>query len=162
VLRLALATVLLATAACVTPALPLPDQQADAGVPTDAPDNCEVRVENVGDGHHNPGTACLECHNGQAAGAPVFTLAGTVYKDAAGTIPKTHATVIVYDGDGNVVKLPTAANGNFYTQAALAPPYFTAVSQCPATAPMAQNFSDGDCNSCHSGAASPGRILFAE
>jgi hypothetical protein len=161
-LRLVLASLLLVTAACVTPPLPQPIEEApDAGVvPPDAPDNCEPLVANVGGGHHNPGQNCLECHNGQDPAAPVFTLAGTVFKDAAGTIPKTRATVIVYDGDGNVVKMSTQLNGNFYTSAALTPPFFTAISQCPNEEQMNENFSDGDCNSCHSGAAAPGRIIF--
>jgi hypothetical protein len=162
VLRLVLAALLLVAAGCITPELPQPIEEIPDAMPPppDAPDNCELYVDAIGSGYHNPGQNCLECHNGQAAGAPVFTLAGTVFKDAAGTIPKTHATVVVYDGDGTVVRLPTATNGNFYTQAALTPPYFTAVSQCPNTVPMNQNFVDGDCNSCHNGTAAPGRILF--
>ena len=56
--------------------------------------------------------------------------------------------------------LPTQQNGNFYTNAALAPPYIAAVSQCPDNVQMITNFSDGDCNSCHSGVAEPGRVFF--
>lgn len=165
-MRLALASLLVLTCACVTPALPQPgdddvEEQPDAAPPPpDAPENCEVKVQNVGTGHHNPGLACLECHNGQEAGAPVFTIGGTVFEDAAGTIPAVGATVIVIDGNGTVVKLPTQRNGNFYTSAQLVPPFVTAVSECPDTVPMLSNFVDGDCNSCHSGVDAPGRVLF--
>src|SRR5690349_9431778 len=106
-LRLALVSLFLSLAACITPSFPTPPEEAPdaAVVPPDAPDNCELPVDNVGDGHHNPGQNCLDCHNGQQQGAPIFTLAGTVYKDAAGAIPKTRATVIIVDGDGNTVKI---------------------------------------------------------
>jgi hypothetical protein len=161
-LRIALATLLIAFAACVTPELPQPIEEVPDAMPPppDAPDNCEPYVASIGSGYHNPGQNCLECHNGQDPAAPIYTLAGTVFKDAAGTIPKTHATVVVFDANGNVVRIPTTANGNFYTSAQLTPPYYTAVSQCPTTVPMQTNFVDGDCNSCHGATGSPGRILF--
>lgn len=151
---------------CLTPAFPdipgAPD--AEPPPPPDAMLDCEVRVFPVGDGHHNPGQNCLECHNGQQQpqGAPIFTFAGTVFKDAAGTIPKTGATVIVIDANGTVAKAVTQANGNFYSSAALVAPYSVGASECPAAnVPMIENFSDGDCNSCHTGADAPGRIIFA-
>ncbi len=148
--------------ACTTPELPdLGGDEPDATPPPpDARLDCEPEHASVGSGYHNAGLACLECHNGQEAGAPVFTLGGTAYADEAGTVPLVGATIIVIDGDGNVVKLPTQQNGNFYTQAQLSPPYITAVSQCPDNIQMVQNFSDGDCNSCHSGTGAPGRVTF--
>ena len=169
-LRLVFVSVsLLAATACIAPELPDLSEEPDAmppPVPPDAMLDCEPRIFNVGDGHHNPGMACLECHNGQQQdlGANIYTLGGTVFQDTAGTIPKVGATVIVIDGDGTVVKLPTQQNGNFYTSAALTPPYNTIVSQCGAeieNVPMIANFVDGDCNSCHSGpATAPGFVVF--
>jgi hypothetical protein len=149
-------------AACVAPELPdVGGDEPDAiPPPPDARLDCEPQHATVGSGYHNPGQNCLECHNGQQAGAPIFTLGGTAYADEDGTIPLVGATVIVIDGDGNVVKLPTQQNGNFYTSAQLSPPYVTAVSQCPDNVPMITNFSDGDCNSCHGAVGSPGRVYF--
>jgi hypothetical protein len=150
--------------ACTTPELPDlgdDDVEPDATpLPPDARLDCELAHSSGSSGYHNPGTACLDCHNGQQAGAPIFTFAGTVYADRAGTIPVVDASVIVIDGDGQIVSVKTTRNGNFYTQANLSPPYITAVSRCPDNVPMVTNFVDGDCNSCHSGAGSPGRVVF--
>ena len=160
-----LAPVALAAAACVTPSLP-PEEGDDEPAPDAAPPqpdadlDCEPQIQTVGTGYHNPGTACLDCHQGQQAGAPFFTIGGTVYKDAAGTLPVKGATVLVIDAENRVVKLPTMLNGNFYTSAQLTPPYITVVSRCPDNVPMISNFSDGDCNSCHSGLKNPGRVVF--
>jgi hypothetical protein len=164
-LRLAFASLAASFAvACVTPDLP-PRTQDDAEPdaqppPPDARLDCEVKHNAVGSGYHNPGTPCLECHNGQQAGAPRFSIGGTVFRDAAGTIPVVGATVIVIDGNGLVVKLPTQQNGNFYSQAILSPPFVTAVSQCPDNVPMLSNFVSGDCNSCHRAVGEPGYVVF--
>lgn len=152
-------------AACVTPPLPDTGGQPDAAppidaAPPDAPEGCELRVQNVGTGYHNPGTACLDCHQGQQPGAPYFSTGGTIYKDAAGTIPKVGATVIVIDGNGVMVKMPTMRNGNFYTSIPLSPPFTTWVSECPDNVPMISNFVDPDCNSCHRETGQPGRVVF--
>jgi hypothetical protein len=170
-LRLALVSfsllALVGVTACIEPELPDLTEEPDAAPPPPPPDaalDCEPREFQVGTGHHNPGLACLECHNGQDPAAPIYTLAGTVFQDLQGTIPKVGATVIIIDGDGTVVKVPTQQNGNFYTPAGLTPPFNTAVSQCGApieNLPMITNFVDGDCNSCHSGPATePGYVVF--
>jgi hypothetical protein len=144
-------------AGCTTPELP---QSVDAApVPPDAELDCEPLVDGLGTGYHNPGTACLDCHQGQQPSAPFFTLAGTVFKDAAGTLPARGATVIVVDGDGTVIKMPTQLNGNFWSSVPLAPPLTTVLSRCPDNIPMISNFVDGDCNSCHGGVGDPGRIV---
>jgi hypothetical protein len=163
---LALVSLLLAAGAtaCTTPGFPDIPDQPDAAPPTpDAKLDCELKVQSVGDGHHNPGQNCLDCHNGQqqAQGAPIFTIGGTLYKDAAGTIPRIGATVIIIDSNGKVVKVPTQQNGNFYSSAQLTAPYSLGVSECPGeNKPMISQTPDGDCNSCHTGAGAPGRILF--
>lgn len=168
-LRLALVSLsLLAATACIAPELPAAEDPPDAAPPPppDAQLDCEPRIFQVGTGHHNPGMPCLDCHNGQQQdlGANIYKLAGTVFQDREGTIPKVGATVIIIDGEGTVVKLPTQQNGNFYTAAQLVPPYNTLVSQCGAPVenlPMITNFVDGDCNSCHSGPATePGFVVF--
>lgn len=162
-LRLAFVSLAFA-GACVTPELPDPPAEGpDAAPPIDAPppdapDGCELRITNVGTGHHNPGTDCLSCHQGQDPLAPYLSIGGTAYKDAEGTEPIAGATVIVIDGNGNVIKLPTMQNGNFYTSVTLTPPFSTGITMCPDTIPMITNFTDGDCNSCHRATGSPGRV----
>jgi hypothetical protein len=166
-MRLAFASLLVAAsaAACVTPELPTPPEpveQPDAMVipPPDARTDCEAKHATVGTGYHNPGLECLSCHNGQQAGAPIFTLGGTAYKDLAGTQPLVGATVVVIDGNGTVLKMPTQQNGNFYSSAALQAPYLTFISQCPDNVQMIANFTDGDCNTCHDGQGEIGRVVF--
>ncbi len=136
----------------------------DAGPIIDAPPpdanlTCEPQVNQVTSGHHNPGTDCLTCHNGQEAGAPIFTFGGTAYK-RDGITPLSGATIIVIDAEGLRVKVPTMQNGNFYSATPMVPPYVTGLSQCPSTATMIENFRDGDCNSCHRDTGSPGRVRF--
>jgi hypothetical protein len=165
--RLAFALLLASSsmAGCLTPDFPAIPSNPDANPPppVDAMLDCELRVYPVGDGHHNAGQDCLTCHNGQAQGANVFTFAGTVFKDTAGTIPKTGATVIVIDSAGTVSKAVTQANGNFYSSDPLVAPYSVGISECPPPSiPMVENFSDGSCNSCHSGAQAPGRVIFSQ
>jgi hypothetical protein len=172
-LRTSLALTLAATAAaslagCLDP-FGTPDpienpDDPDAGPAIDAPPpdanlECEPRVNQVTSGYHNPGTNCLECHNGQQAGAPVFTFGGTAYAQDKVT-PVVGATVIVIDAAGTVVKVPTMQNGNFYSSTPLVPPYITGMSRCPDNVTMIQNFRDGDCNSCHGPVGAPGRVTF--
>lgn len=161
----------LAAAGCVDP-FGTPDpienpDSPDAGPPIDAPTpdanrECVPRVNQVTSGHHNPGTNCLECHNGQQQnlGAPIFTFGGTVYAQD-GVTPVVGATVIVVDAEGKDVRVPTMQNGNFWSTEPMVPPYVTGVSRCPSNnATMIENFRDGDCNSCHGATGSPGRVTF--
>src|SRR5437868_6070948 len=56
------------------------DGGGDGGVPQVANDpNCIAKAAAVIDGHHNAGQPCLQCHDGNTAGANKFTAAGTVY-----------------------------------------------------------------------------------
>src|SRR5687768_14120454 len=110
-MRLAFPSLLLITAApaCVTPEPPTPpepEQQPDPMVlpPPDARTDCEAEPATVGTGYHNPGLECLSCHNGQQAGAPIFTIGGTAHSHTAGTLPLVGATVVVIDGNGTVLK----------------------------------------------------------
>ena len=122
-------------------------------------------------GHHNPGMGCRStaaCHNaalGLGTGAPEYSVAGTVYKDTAGTMPYPGATVLVTMG-GTTKKFVTADNGNFWFVPALQPAptaamtAMTSASACPTTKPMSGLLVNGggDCNSgaCHAvGAQGP-------
>ncbi len=130
--------------------------------------NCEVISASPPDGHHNPGMGCRSaaaCHNAQLGlgnQAPEYSVGGTIYKDAAGTMPYGGATVFVSVG-GATKKTIAATNGNFWFVPALLPaPTATATgttkaSACPNTTAMAGTLGGGggDCNSgsCHAAGA---------
>lgn len=137
----------------------LPDAGAEDPGVDGAPAACRETVPDVGGGEHNPGQACIACH--LAEGAPQFTLAGTLYTDAAGTAPVVGGTIIVTDATGASVDMITQANGNFWTTQALTYPVRVAASQCPDTVPMAGAITAaGDCNAggCHAAGSSSGRV----
>jgi len=109
-------------------------------------------------GHHNPGMDCMDgCHNHG------FTLAGTLYTSAAGTMIVSGATISVFDVTGKDVEIVAQTNGNFYTTEAVTYPLTAYASACPTiqtmTATIAKT-SDTGCNqtACHNSGASPGRI----
>ncbi len=174
-LRLAFLTALAISASACVLGEQFPDPPAE---PPDAPDaappvdafidpTCEQPVFTTGDGHHNPGTECLSCHNGQqtpeAIGAPIFSIGGTLFADRAATIPRKGVTVIILDAEGRRLEMVSQANGNFYSNITLVPPYITFASRCPdPNVPMIENFRDGDCNSCHRAELNkdPGPIVF--
>jgi hypothetical protein len=124
--------------------------------------NCEVIAAAPPDGHHNEGMGCRTagaCHNAQlglGTGAPEYSVAGTVYKDTAGTMPYPGATIIVTVG-GTTKKTISATNGNFWFVPALLPgptatmTGTTSASACPNTTPMGGLLvgGGGDCNNCH-------------
>ncbi|RMH39523.1 MAG: hypothetical protein D6689_16275 [Deltaproteobacteria bacterium] len=121
----------------------------------DGPDAAVATCDEVqapsSDGKHNPGMACLSCHDG--AGAPAFTAAGTAFTDAAGTTPAAGATVHLVAADGTDVALPVAANGNFWTDRPLAFPMHARAGACPEVREMLSpvDATGGDCNKggCH-------------
>lgn len=124
--------------------------------------NCETVAASPPDGHHNPGVGCRTgggCHNaalGLGNGAPEFSIAGTVYRDTAGTMPYAGATVLV-EIAGQTHKSIAGNNGNFWFVPALTPSPTnamtgkTSASACPNTAPMIGSIvgGGGDCNNCH-------------
>jgi len=122
--------------------------------------NCDPLATNNTDGHHNAGQTCLQsgCHLvGQTgAGAPEYSVAGTLWRDSGGASPYANATIEVTIG-GTTHKLVTATNGNFFSPPALTPaptagsPGTTKASACPSTLPMSENLVDngGNCNNCH-------------
>jgi hypothetical protein len=120
---------------------------------------CVPEVLGVGNGNHNPGTACMTCHAAGGDG-PTWVLAGTAFTSAAGTAPMVGATIVVLDANGTRFELPTATNGNFWTQQTIAFPVTVEASQCPDSLAMVAQSASGDCNSagCHSVGSSSGRI----
>jgi hypothetical protein len=104
--------------------------------------NCIAKAAAVIDGHHNPGQPCLQCHDGNTAGANKFTAAGTVYDKlslAAGAQGLSGVTIEITDAAGTKVSVVTAslgAAGNFWTDLPLVFPLQVRASQCPADRPM--------------------------
>src|SRR4029079_17872811 len=98
---------------------------------------------------HNPGQACLTCHDGGTADAPLWTLAGTLYADGAGTTPLPGGTIIVTDNTGAEIKIISGDNGNFFTSQTIVFPVHIKASRCPDERPMNNAQSIGDCNSRH-------------
>jgi hypothetical protein len=116
-------------------------------------------------GNHYPGMDCLGCHQGQSAGAPTFTIAGTLF--ATGSTPIAGATILITDSNNNSFQLVTASNGNFYTGSAVALPLTAlGVSDCaadpmghfmaaemPVSSTPAMGIAAGSggagCNQCH-------------
>jgi hypothetical protein len=129
--------------------------------------NCQTLVSPPPTDHHNAGMGCMTaagCHNaglGLGAGAPEYSFAGTVYRDAAGTTPYAGATILVTAG-GMTKKLIAGDQGNFQiTPILLAAPTNTATantkgSACPSETAMSGALvgGGGNCNgggTCHGG-----------
>lgn len=106
---------------------------------------------------HRMGQDCNACHEeGNGVGAPVFTVAGTLYVDPNGTQTVAGATIYIHDANGVEIRMPTGMNGNFYTSAPVALPIMgmqmtgAKATQCPNTRTM-QESTTGNCNvsGCH-------------
>lgn len=126
-----------------------------SGSPDAAMSACKNKVAIVGNGHHNPGTDCMNsCHNHG------FTAAGTLYAAAGSQTPVSGATVTIVDAHGATVNAVSQSNGNFYTSTALSYPISVFASSCPSLTPMvAKVTTTAGCNSggaCHGG--SQGKI----
>jgi len=103
-----------------------------------------------------PGEACIACHAGDDE-APTFSFAGTVFTAADATQGAEGVTVTVVDSANTTVEVTSNSAGNFFSQAALTPPFtVTLTSPGGATATMPIPAVHGDCNLCHTdgGAAS--------
>ncbi len=130
--------------------------------------NCIPAAAPTIDGHHNAGMPCLQCHDGNTAGANKFTLAGTVYDQlslAAGAKGLSGVTIEITDANNTKVTVVTAsqgAAGNFWYDQPLTFPLKVRASQCPADRPMSQSLvananvaaGDGNCSrtGCHDSA----------
>ena len=141
----------------------------DMATPNDP--NCIAKAAPVIDGHHNAGMACLQCHDGNTAGANKFTAAGTVYDKlslAAGAQGLSGVTIEITDANGTKVSVVTAsqgAPGNFWTDQTLVFPLTVRASACPADRPMtetvaaAANVAAGGGNCSRTGCHDSGMII---
>jgi hypothetical protein len=99
-------------------------------------------------GHHNAGAACLGCHVG-GGGPTRFYFAGTLYNKVSGGTAVAGATVEVTDKNGQVVRIVTSMNGNFYSTTPVTFPLTTRATACPSSVAMVGTVADGNCNNCH-------------
>jgi hypothetical protein len=97
----------------------------------------------------NPaGTDCVTCHSG-------FLMGGTIYKDAAGTIPAAQVEVRLRTAQGTTASAYTDAAGNFYLRKTSAPtltlPALVGVRDGANTVPMVATITNGSCaaSGCH-------------
>jgi hypothetical protein len=146
--------------ACVAPPPSGPPDEEDVDAATGGgPDGpaavCEPAVTNMPNGNHMAGAACLSCHTG--AGAPRWTVAGTLFSSATGGAAIGGATITITDANNVVTKLVTAPNGNFYSGAQFAFPLRVNASRCPDSKVMGEAVPNGNCNGCHQ-ANTVGRI----
>ena len=115
------------------------------------PRHASMRPAQLASGYHMPGTGCLAagCHGGNV-GARLFTAGGTAYFGTGGnaTVALPGATVKITQANGQVITVPTAQNGNFWTKQALAYPIRVEIA-CRNTQVMNAPAQSGDCNSCH-------------
>lgn len=153
---------------------PAGDAGADGGTvptgtnyntPTVCTSNTTWNQGNQGSSRMRPGGACITCHT--MRGGPAYTVAGTVYptahepNDCNGT-NNAAMTVIVTDKNGVITNIPVNTAGNFFSRAAVAPPFFVKVSNGTKTRAMAGALTAGDCNTCHTLAGvngAPGRVM---
>jgi hypothetical protein len=150
----ALLLIVLATAACTDPVR----QQAIAALGGEAP--------GVEPGPlHRPGQPCLVCHDGGEVSS--FSVAGTVYARAGGTMPVAKVTVELLDADARLWKAVTNCAGNFFVRPDQFQPRYplwvtlaVGEERLDMESPV---FRDGSCASCHGdpkGPASAGHAYF--
>ncbi|MFH1437335.1 MAG: hypothetical protein ABIJ56_16640 [Pseudomonadota bacterium] len=109
---------------------------------------CEPEQTSPGSGYHHPGDDCAPCH-ASMSGEKKWKVSGTLYASAAGEEPAAGVTIVFRDADGNVFRLITHDNGNFYTSDPVAFPITPRASRCPDNAQMPNPTSAGNCNNCH-------------
>jgi hypothetical protein len=92
------------------------------------------------------------CHDGSGPQAPEpFTIAGTVFKDYAGTIAYPGVEVVVQDATGRIRTTYSHTNGNFYMGGgALALPATVAARDSTTTRPMVTQLTTAGMASCAS------------
>jgi hypothetical protein len=111
----------------------------------------------------NQGEACESCHrpNGKAPRS-LFTVAGTVFRDAGGEPRETGApgvAVVLTDAGGRRVELISNPAGNFYSREGLRFPVKVTLRVRPSGALRegpAGPCVHGDCNRCHAPATPSG------
>ena len=111
---------------------------------------------------HRPGQPCSACHDSEGPATARFSLAGTVYREAATTAALEGATVRVIDWTGAQYATTTNCAGNFFvrdTDFAPSWPVWVKVEYAGQTAEMiSAAFRETSCNACHADPASPSTV----
>jgi hypothetical protein len=122
------------------------------------------------DALRNQGEDCVSCHRvGGKAPRSLFTVSGSVFRDASGEPRETGAAgvaVVLDDAAGRTVALATNAAGNFWSKEEVLFPVRVTLRSLPGGAPRqgpAETCAHGNCNQCHSyerpGVAARGRLV---
>lgn len=108
---------------------------------------------------HRPGQPCATCHRDGGEG-PVFTLAGTVYRDSTQALPLERAIVELVDAEGVRRDFITNCAGNFYIETDDWQPAFPVWVQVrfrdKSIAMLTPIQRERSCASCHFDPAGPG------
>jgi antitoxin (DNA-binding transcriptional repressor) of toxin-antitoxin stability system len=97
---------------------------------------------------HLGGDVCASCHNGMTA--PRWTIGGTLFSAAVGGAGVGGATIEITDANNTVVKMiPTAPNGNFWTDATITFPIKIRAIRGTQTRSMQATVQQADGASCN-------------
>lgn len=111
----------------------------------------------------NKGQSCITaaCHGAPVGvGAPLYSVAGTLYTAGDGVTVAPGGVVTVVDATGIVVDMVADAYGGFYTGQILTPPFRTFASSCPTKIDMLTSAA-GNCNAagCHVPGTTSGTVF---
>jgi hypothetical protein len=108
---------------------------------------------------HRPGQPCLACHRDGGAGKPVFSIAGTIYREKAAPAAQGDVEVQLVDTAGTKLSARSNCAGNFYvTPAAFTPtfPVWVALRRGDNSIQMESPIPrEGSCATCHRDPAGP-------
>jgi hypothetical protein len=151
--RLIVASLSLALA-CAPAVLAPVDPEREARVAALGPEDPRVPEGPL----HRPGQPCALCHDGRDEAA-AFTVAGTVYRDIASSVPLVDGDVALVDSAGNRFTSRTNCVGNFYTskyQFNPVLPFWVTVRLGANESPMESPIHrEASCATCHFDPAAP-------
>ena len=107
---------------------------------------------------HRPGQPCLLCH-GADRDAPIFSVAGTIYRDNTSAVPLSDAEILLIDSAARRFTAHANCVGNFYVRPGeFEPvwPFWVAIRQGANDTTMASPVHrEGSCATCHFEPAGP-------
>ena len=107
---------------------------------------------------HRPGQPCLLCHSDDGQSRP-FSVAGTVYLDAASQKPADNVAVQIIDAQRTVFTAITNCVGNFYVQPSqFSPTYPIWVTMRAGNVQRdmdSPSYREGSCAACHTDPRGP-------